>query len=83
MLVETDQLKKSPSFAAQHIEQPVLECMATARKGSITARTGLDNSMNRGGKMHGSGTKSARFGLERISPWARNWHDLSSKKGTS
>ena len=40
---------------------------------------GLDNSTNRARKMHCSGTKSARFGLERISSWARNWHDLGSK----
>ena len=61
--------------------------MDTARKGSITARTGLDNSTNRARKMHGSGTKSARFGLGRISSWletgmiwARKQHQLSSKQ---
>ena len=70
MLAETDLLKKITKF-----------CRATYLTTSArmdTARTGLDNSTNRARKMHGSGTKSARFGLERTS-WARNWHDLGSK----
>ena len=41
---------------------------------------GLDNSTNRARKMHGSDSKSARFGLERIPSRARNWHDLCSPK---
>ena len=79
ILAETDLLKKvAKLYCATYLTASAR--MGTARKGSITARTWLDNSTNRARKLYGSGTKSVRFGLERISSWARNWHDLARKR---
>ena len=78
MLAETDLVKKIAKFCrATYLTASAR--IDTARKGSITAWTELDNNTNRARKMHGSGTKSAQCGLENGTSWSRNRHVIRSK----
>ena len=71
---------KSPSFAAQHHDLTANARMDTVRKGSITARTGLERCTVRARNRHDLGSKEYLLGLKTGTIWDRKRHQLSSKQ---
>ena len=79
MLAETDLLKKIAKFChATYLTASAR--MDTARKGSITARAGLERCAVRARNRHDLGSKEYLLGLETGTIWARKRHQLSSKQ---